>query len=126
MKVLVVDDDDDIRLVVLLTLERLGGFDVMAASTGAEALALAAASSFDLILLDVMMPDVDGPETLARLRAQPETQKTPVVFLTAKAMPDEVARLERLGAAAVVTKPFEPASMAAILRAAVARHRSGN
>lgn len=126
MKVLVVDDDDDIRLVVLLTLERLGGFDVMAASTGAEALALAAASSFDLILLDVMMPDVDGPETLARLRAQPETQKTPVVFLTAKAMPDEVARLERLGAAAVVTKPFEPAAMAAILRAAVARHRSGN
>lgn len=126
MKVLVVDDDDDIRLVVLLTLERLGGFDVMAASTGAEALALAAASSFDLILLDVMMPDVDGPETLARLRAQPETQKTPVVFLTAKAMPDEVARLERLGAAAVVTKPFEPAAMAAILRAAVARHQSGN
>ena len=123
MSVLVVDADDDIRLVVQLTLERLGGFEVATASTGAQALDLAAASRFDLVLLDVMMPDLSGPETLAALREIPEMRGVPVVFLTAKAMPDEVERLLECGATGVIVKPFDPVALPQQIRIYAERGR---
>ena len=120
MKVLVVDDEADIRRIARLGLSRLGGCDVVEASSGSEALEQARRSRPDVILLDVMMPGQDGPATLKALRADPETEAVPVVFLTAKAMPSEVARLTALGAAGVLTKPFDPRTLAEQVRARVA------
>ena len=120
MKVLVVDDDDDVRTIARLSLSRLGGMTVLEARSGREAVGLAAREHPDVVLLDVMMPELDGAGTLAALRAAETTRDIPVVFLTAKAMPAEVERLKALGAVDVLTKPFEPRELAAQLRTAVA------
>jgi CheY-like chemotaxis protein len=117
MKVLVVDDEGDIRRVARLGLSRLGGCEVAEAQSGAEALALASSEPPDVILLDVMMPGQDGPSTLQALRADARTAAIPVVFLTAKAMPSEVERLTNLGARGVLTKPFDPCTLADQIRA---------
>lgn len=120
MKVLVIDDDDDIRRIARLSLSRVGGLDVVEASDGPTGVACARAESPDVILLDVMMPGMDGPATLLSLRANPDTAAIPVVFLTAKAMPDEVRRLRSLGVRGVLNKPFDPMTLAAELKAALA------
>lgn len=117
-RVLLVDDEDDIRFVARASLERLAGWDVLAASSGAEGIELARAEQPDAIVLDVMMPGMDGPATLAALRADPATAGIPVVFLTAKIQAEERRRLEELGAAGVVAKPFDPMGLADELRAA--------
>jgi CheY-like chemotaxis protein len=91
--------------------------EVVDASSGADGIEKAAAEQPDAILLDVMMPMLDGPSTLAALRNQPATSKIPVIFLTAKAMPSEVERLRSLGAAGVLTKPFDPMTLASQVRA---------
>jgi two-component system, OmpR family, response regulator len=117
MKVLVIDDEDDIRHVARLALGRVGGMDVADTARSEDAVDLAARERPDVILLDVMMPGRDGPATLAALRADERTAAIPVVFLTAKAMPSEVQRLKTLGAAGVLTKPFDPMTLAAALRA---------
>jgi two-component system OmpR family response regulator len=125
MRILVVDDDPDIRHVAALGLSRVGGFAVVEAASGEEALALAAlAPQPDAVLLDVMMPGLDGPDTLARLREDPRTAAIPVVFLTAKALKSETGRLRGLGACGVLTKPFDPMRLAADLRAILARSSS--
>lgn len=111
MKALLIEDDDDIRAVMRMSLSRLGGMDVSTASSGAEGLLVATQELPDFIMLDVMMPNMDGPATLALLRANPKTAGIPVIFMTAKAMPHEVARLHELGAAAVLTKPFDPSQL---------------
>lgn len=115
-RILYVEDDEPIRSVGLMTLQTVGGFEVVVCASGAEALERAPAAAADLILLDVMMPGMDGPETLAKLRALPETATTPVVFLTARVQPNEVAELRVLGAADVLAKPFEPMSLPDKLR----------
>ena len=120
-KILVVDDDPDIRRVAALALERIGGFGVLLAANAAEALALTAVEAPDLILLDVTMPDVDGPTLLAQLRARALTERTPVVFFTATSSDAEVERLCSLGAAAVVAKPFEIADLPRRVRDILAR-----
>ncbi len=107
MKVLVVDDDADSRELVRLTLA-MHKIPVSEAGSGAECLRVAQDTRPDAILLDVMMPSMDGPTTLTALRANPETASIPVIFLTASAMPSEVERLKKLGARAVVAKPFDP------------------
>lgn len=117
MKVLVIDDEDDVRYVAQVSLGRVGGMEVFVASTGEEGLALARKERPDFILLDVMMPGMDGAATFQAIRAAPETRAIPIVFLTAKAAPFEVRRLEDLGAKAVILKPFDPMSLAADLRA---------
>ena len=106
-RLLLVDDEDDIRRVATLSLERVGGWQVQPAGSAAEAVAAAEGGGFDAVLLDVMMPDVDGPATLERLRPilGPDV---PVVFLTAKVQPADIARLRALGAAGVLAKPFDP------------------
>jgi len=121
MKVLIIDDEDDIRRVARLSLARIGGMDVIEAASGRDGLRLAEAEQPDVVLLDVMMPGLDGPSTLAALRAAPATARLPVVFLTAKAMPSEQERLRALGAAGVLTKPFDPMRLPGDLEALLSR-----
>ena len=119
MKILIVEDEDDIRTIVRLSLERLGGMAVIEAGGGRAALELALRERPDAILLDVMMPELDGAATLEALRRDELTARIPVMFLTAKALPGEVERLRSLGAVAVLTKPFDPAALAGQVRAAI-------
>lgn len=111
-RALVVDDDEGIRNVVDIALNLVGGFDVTEASNGEEALALISDRNFDVIVLDVMMPGLDGPSTLKRLRQTLHGADVPVVFLTAKAQPHERRELEALGVEGVIIKPFDPMSLA--------------
>jgi CheY-like chemotaxis protein len=110
-KILLVEDDPDIRIIVKSALEMMGGLEVRACASGAEALSSVEEFAPQLALLDVMMPELDGPGLLARLRAAPATAALPVVFLTAKAAPSEVERLRVLGATGVLTKPFDPMTL---------------
>ena len=112
-RILMVEDEADIQIVARLALEALGGFTVETCSSGYEAVRLAPAFAPDLILLDVMMPGMDGPHTLQALRALPEVAATPVMFMTAKVQPHEVEQYRALGALTVVSKPFDPMTLAA-------------
>jgi CheY-like chemotaxis protein len=107
-RVLVVDDDDAIREVAQTSLELVAGWEVDAASNGLDALDRAVADPPDAILLDVMMPSMDGPTTFARLQSDARTRHVPVVLLTAKVQPAERRRWEQLGVAGVLAKPFDP------------------
>jgi CheY-like chemotaxis protein len=114
--VLLVDDEEDIRTIAELSLGAVGGFEVRLAGSGAEALSATEAWTPDVIVLDVMMPGLDGPSTLARLRAQATTATTPVVFMTAKVQASEVERWRALGVVGVLPKPFDPMTLAGELR----------
>ncbi len=111
-RILYVEDEPDIQAVAKLALEAVGGYTLETANSGAEAVAKAPGYQPDLILLDVMMPGMDGPTTLAELRKLPETAHTPVIFMTAKVQPQEVAHYKSLGALDVIAKPFDPMSLA--------------
>lgn len=117
MKVLIIDDDADIRLIAGLSLSRVGGMTVVEATGGADGLAKAQSERPDVILLDMMMPTMDGSATLAALRAQPATAAVPVIFLTCKVVGAEVERMKALGAVGVLIKPFDPRTLAADVRA---------
>ncbi len=110
-KVLLIDDDPNIRMVAQIGLEDVGGWQVFAASNGQDGLALAEKHLPDVILLDVMMPTMDGPTTLSRLRSIPALAQMPVIFLTAKVQKNEVAHYLSLGAKGVITKPFDPLTL---------------
>jgi two-component system OmpR family response regulator len=114
-RILLVDDDPDIRQIAALSLRRIGQFDVRLASSGPEALELAAMDPPDLVLLDVSMPGMDGPATLEALRAG-KGASVPVVFFTATSSEVEVARLCALGAVAVIPKPFDVAALPRLVR----------
>lgn len=118
-KIMIVDDDEDIRLVTELAARRIGNWDVVVAATGEEALDQARSEQPDVILLDVMMPDIDGPTTLAMLREEPDTAEIPVIFLTAKAQKQEVERYLALGATGVILKPFNVMTLADEIRGIV-------
>jgi two-component system OmpR family response regulator len=105
---LYVDDEPDIRQIVQMALGLLHNVTTHTADSGEQALALARELRPDLLLLDVMMPGLDGPGTLKRLREDLQLKAIPVVFMTAKAMPQEVARFRAMGAAGVIAKPFDP------------------
>ncbi len=107
-RILFVEDEDEIRTVAKMALEAVGGFEVIACASGAEAIAAAPQANADLLLLDVMMPGMDGPAALEALRRIPATARTPVIFMTAKVQPGEVAQYMALGALGVVPKPFSP------------------
>ncbi len=110
-RVMCVEDDPDIRMIIEFSLVSLGGYEVCLCSGGRSALAQAPSFLPDLVLLDVMMPDLSGPETLAALRQQPKMKGVPVVFMTAKAMPNEVEALLQYGATGVIVKPFDPVTL---------------
>lgn len=107
-RILYIDDEPDIREVAQMALELAAGFDVRTAASGEEGLHQAAAWRPDLILLDVMMPGMDGPTVLKKLQDNPETASIPVVFITARTQAQEVAALQALGARGVIAKPFDP------------------
>jgi two-component system OmpR family response regulator len=111
-KIVYVEDERDIQTIAKLALEKLGGFEVEICSSGEEALRRAPALSPDLIMLDLMMPGMDGRATLKALRELPMFADTPVIFLTGRVQAQEIAQLERLGAIRVLAKPFDPMSLA--------------
>lgn len=111
-RVVVVDDEEAIRDVVRTSLEMVAGWQVDVAVNGAEAVALCSADPPDAVLLDVMMPTMDGPTTFARLQEDPRTRSVPVIMLTAKVQPAERRRYEDLGVAGVLAKPFDPLALA--------------
>jgi two-component system, OmpR family, response regulator len=110
------DDERDIRTIAVMALSELGGLQVEECSSGLEALERSSASRPDLIVLDVMMPGMDGVETYKRLRELPGMADTPVVFMTAKAMRHELDALRKLGVAGVIAKPFDPLTLPAKLQ----------
>jgi len=115
-RILYVDDESDIREVAAMSLELDPEFEVRTAASGVEALTLAAEWKPELILLDVMMPVMDGPTTFAHLREQAGTAAIPVVFITARTQAQEVEGFKALGAKGVIAKPFDPMSLASTVR----------
>lgn len=115
-KILYVEDEPDIQAVARIALESVGGFTVEICSSGAQALETAPQFEPDLILLDVMMPGMDGPTTFKELRKIAGLAQTPVVFMTAKVQPQEVASYRELGALDVVAKPFDPMTLSDQIR----------
>jgi two-component system alkaline phosphatase synthesis response regulator PhoP len=118
--ILLVDDEDDIREVATLSLEAIGGWRVSGAGCGADAIAMARAERPDAILLDVMMPGVDGPETFRLLQDDPRTREIPVILLTARAQSADRARFAVLGVAGMLAKPFDPMTLSEQIAAILA------
>lgn len=118
MRVLYVDDDPDIRDLAVVSFELDASVRVDAVASGDEALASLERDRFDVVLLDVMMPNMDGPAVLSRMRAG-VAPGTPVIFVTARALPEERRRYIAMGAVEVITKPFDPLTLAADVRAAL-------
>ncbi len=110
-RILFVEDEQDIQEVAQLALEAIGGYTVEVCSSGAQALERVVEFAPDLILLDVMMPDMDGPTTLKALRKMPETANTPIIFMTAKSQAQEIQRFKKLSTLDVITKPFDPMAL---------------
>lgn len=121
IRLLCADDEDDIRTILRLALSLDAELDVHFVSSGTEALAEAKARPFDAIVLDGMMPGLDGYETCRRLKADPATAAIPIVFLTAKSQRDETQRALSVGAIACLVKPFDPMTIARELRSALGR-----
>lgn len=117
LRLLCADDEPDIREILALALGIDPGLDVECVDSGTALLVRARAAAFDVFVLDGMMPGLDGYETCRRLKADPATAATPVVFLTAKTQREERERALALGAVACLTKPFDPMTLAAELRA---------
>ena len=115
-RILLVDDEDDIRMIAEISLRDVGGFETLTAESGAEGIAAAIAEQPDLILLDMMMPHMDGLHTLQLLRADERTRAIPVIFMTAKTQRTELESYLTAGAVGVVTKPFDPMQLASDVR----------
>lgn len=111
-KILLIDDEDAIIEVTRVTLETLAGWTVITAASGPEGVARAQTEQPDAILLDVMMPEMDGPCTLKELKADPQTQNLPVIFLTAKVQAADIRRYQELGAQGAIAKPYDPLRLA--------------
>ncbi|MCP4656481.1 MAG: response regulator [bacterium] len=124
-RILLVEDELDIQIVTRVALRDVEGFEVEICGSGHEALAKAPLFQPDLILLDVMMPELDGPGTLRALRRIPQLAATPVIFVTAKAQPDEVAEYRKMGALEVIVKPFNPMTLGQQVRRIWTEHSAG-
>ncbi len=116
-KILYVEDEPDIQAVARVALEMVGGFTLEICSSGQEALESAKVFHPDLILLDVMMPGMDGLTTMRKLRDQPGMAAVPMVFMTAKVQPEEVQEYLAQGAKGVIAKPFDPMKLSEEVRA---------
>ncbi len=111
-RILIIDDEPDIREATQVCLELARGWEVLTAGSSAEGIAKALAEQPDAVLLDVMMPDMDGLDTFRQMQAAPETRHIPVILLTAKAQPADQRRYLQLEIAAVITKPYDPMTLA--------------
>ncbi|OUL19140.1 response regulator [Nostoc sp. 106C] len=118
-RILIIDDEYDIRAVAELALKAVGAWQVSTAASGSEGVAKAVAEQPDAILLDVMMPDMDGIATFQALQANPATKSIPVILLTAKAQATEKRRFAELAVRAVITKPFKAMKLPAQIAAAL-------
>jgi CheY-like chemotaxis protein len=116
-RIMMVEDEADIQIVARVALEAVGGFSVEMCSSGIEALERIRTISPDLVLMDVMMPGLDGPSTLKKLRSQPDTAAYPVIFMTAKVQAHEVSQYKEIGALGVISKPFDPMALASTVKA---------
>ncbi len=116
-RIMMVEDEPDIQMVAKVALEVVGGFSVEMCSSGPEALERVRTINPDLILMDVMMPGMDGPSTLKRLRAAPETARFPIIFMTAKIQSHEISKYKEIGALGVIPKPFDPMTLAVTVKA---------
>lgn len=116
-KILYVEDEPDIQTVALMALETIGGFTVQACSSGQEALEAAPEFEPDLVILDVMMPGMDGPATMQALRKLPATANVDMIFMTAKVQSQEIERYLEMGAVDVIAKPFDPMALATQVQA---------
>lgn len=110
-KILYVEDQKDIQMIARVALESISHYEVKICDGGEQALDCMAKCSPDLILLDVMMPGIDGPGTMIEMRKREELQSIPVIFMTAKVLPNEVDELMSLGALGVISKPFDPVTL---------------
>jgi two-component system, OmpR family, alkaline phosphatase synthesis response regulator PhoP len=122
-KVLLVEDEQDIRKVAQISLQFRGGWTVVVATDGVDGLAMAASERPDLILLDCMMPRMDGYETCRQLKLQPELRDIPVIFLTAKSQESEIRKGLHVGAVGYLVKPFNPMSLADEILTILENHR---
>jgi len=116
-KILYVEDEPDIQAVAQIALEGVGGFTLQICSSGQEALDTFESFAPDMLLLDVMMPGMDGPSTLKAIQKHPQGSDIPAIFMTAKVQPSEVAEYKALGAMDVVPKPFDPMTLAEQIKA---------
>ena len=105
--ILIIDDEEDIRDVAQVALETIGGWRVSTASNGPDGLGQLQTQPYDAVLLDVMMPDMDGIEVFRQIRANPQTQAVPVILMTAKTQATDRKRFLDLGVTAIITKPFK-------------------
>ncbi|MEM8996920.1 MAG: response regulator [Acidobacteriota bacterium] len=121
-RILLVEDEADIQTVARLALEDIGGFEVAVCASGEEAVERGPAFDPQLILLDYMMPGMDGRGTMEAFRSLPPLRVVPVVFLTARAQLDEVEEYHRLGAIEVIVKPFDPMTLAEQVEEIWSRH----
>ena len=119
MRVLCADDEPDLRTILELALSIDPAFEVEIVASGAELLDRASRGRYDVFVLDGMMPGLDGYETCRRLKTDPATASTPVIFLTARTQQDDMTRALALGAAACLVKPFDPLTLATELRSAL-------
>jgi two-component system alkaline phosphatase synthesis response regulator PhoP len=111
-RILIIDDEPDIREATQLCLEIAKGWEVLTAASSQEGLEKAALEQPDAVLLDVMMPDMDGIATFERMRADPVTQHIPVILLTAKAQPADYRQYVQMNVSAIITKPYDPLTLA--------------
>jgi len=116
-RILIIDDEEDIREVAGLSLETVAGWEVFLASSGRQGIARAIEKQPDAILLDVMMPGMDGPATFRELRGNPATAHIPVMLLTAKVQSTDQRRFADLGVEAVLFKPFDPLTLSSQIAA---------
>jgi CheY-like chemotaxis protein len=110
-RILLVEDESDIQQIASIAMEEVGGFTVEVCGLGREAVERASLSGPDLILLDVMMPDMDGTAVLKSLKKNPLTSSIPVIFMTARVQPHEVSRYKEMGVLSVIPKPFDPMTL---------------
>ena len=111
-RILFIDDEEDIKTLAQFCLETEAGWSMMSAASGAEGIAIACSQQPDAILLDAMMPELDGLQTIARLLNNPETKNIPVIFITAKAQASDRRRFYQAGAKGVINKPFDSLTLA--------------
>ena len=122
VRILYVEDEPDIQAVARIALESVGGFELEVCSSGPEALLKVAGFNPDLLLLDVMMPEMDGVSTLREIRKLPTYAQTPAMFMTAKVQPQEVEQLLKQGAIDVIPKPFDPMTLAENIKSLWHKH----
>lgn len=111
-RLLYIDDEEDVRTLACFCLELEADWEILNAASGQEGIAIAKTEQPDAILLDAMMPDLDGLQTIAQLKAHPQTQQIPVIFITAKAQPSDRRSFYAAGAKGVINKPFDSLTLA--------------